>query len=75
MDDFKTAINTAVGAGPCVIDASRLTFVDVAGMRQLAEAAEARATPVRLLGVRPVVERSWALGRFAEIAPTVELVG
>jgi anti-anti-sigma factor len=55
---FKTAITTAATAGPCVVDASKLDFLDVSGMRQLAEAARTAGVAVRVIGAPPVVRRA-----------------
>jgi hypothetical protein len=75
VSDFRTAIATAVGAGPRVVDASALDFVDVGGMRAIAEAARAVETEVHILGARGAIVRAWGSAGFADAAPTVEFVG
>lgn len=70
--NFRVAIETAIAAGPCVIDASGLEFLDVGGMRHLADAAQRHGTPVRVIGARSIVALSWRSAGFAELAPSVE---
>lgn len=72
---FETAISRITRDGGCLIDVSGLEYIDVAGMRQIAQAARVSAEPIRLVGVPPMLRRMWNLAGFEEAAPTVELVG
>ncbi len=72
--NFRAAIAATVGS-PCVIDASSLAFIDVGGMRALAEAVRSSHGAIRLVGAPAIVRRGWQMAGFAEMAPTVELVG
>lgn len=71
---FETAIAQVAGTGDCLIDVSALEYIDVAGMRQIAQAARASTQPMRLIGVPPMLRRIWNLAGFDETVPTVELV-
>jgi anti-anti-sigma factor len=66
---FGIAVDVAVGAGPCVIDISGLEFIDVAGMRTLANACAQAETAVRLEGASPSLQRFWKLGAFEDVVP------
>lgn len=74
-EHFHTAMATAVGSGTAVIDASDLDFIDLAGLRRVAEIGQIADVPVQIIGARPIVQRSWRLAGYAEIAPAVEFVG
>lgn len=54
-------------------DVSGLEFIDVAGMRAIAEAAQASNDGVQLRGASDAFRRMWSRGGFAEMAPNVEL--
>jgi anti-anti-sigma factor len=72
---FKTVLGTVVRwASPpaCVVDISEVEFIDAAGLRAIAQMAS--EGPIRLVGARPIVRRSWAVSRFGEEAPAVQLV-
>jgi anti-anti-sigma regulatory factor len=71
---FAAALEAASSLGDCEIDVVNLTFVDVAGMRAIADAARAAQIGVRLRGASPMFRRSWRLAGFEESAPTVQLV-
>lgn len=70
---FHAAITAALREGDAVVDASRLQFMDVAGMRSFADAA-ASARHVRVVGARTVVRRCWSAASFDRVAARVEFV-
>lgn len=70
---FRAAL-TAIANQPCVIDAVDLDFIDVHGLRTIAEAALSAGVSVQLRGVHPHVQRAWDLLGLAPFAPNVELV-
>jgi anti-anti-sigma factor len=73
--DFAIAFAEVVATpGKCVVDVSGLTFIDVAGMRALAEVCGRPGVTVQLSGVPPTLRRFWVLARFDRVAPAVELV-
>ena len=74
-DDFRRALSAAVDTGLCVLDASGVDFIDLAGLRHIAEAARSPEVTVRVVGAPPIVRRGWTAAGFASAAPTVELVG
>jgi hypothetical protein len=51
-----------------------LAFLDIAGIRAIAELAAARSVTVELRGVSPTLRRHWRLGGLAATAPLVRLV-
>lgn len=71
---FETAMTRIIEAGRCTIDVSALHFVDVAGIRQIAQAAQHSSQPIRLVGARPMLRRMWDLAGFTSTSPTVKLV-
>jgi MEDS: MEthanogen/methylotroph, DcmR Sensory domain len=73
--NFKTAITTAAGSGPYVLDASALEYIDVAGTRAIAQAGQSPDVAVRVVGAPPILRRGWEMAGFADDAPAVELVG
>lgn len=72
--EFRRALSAAVGTGRCVLDASSVGFIDLAGLRHIAEATPP-GVPVRVVGAPPIVRRCWTAAGFAAAAPTVEVVG
>jgi anti-anti-sigma regulatory factor len=74
-EHFSAAIHAATAGGDGVVDVSGLDFIDVGGMRAIADAGRSVAAPIRLLGATPRFRRSWKLAGFADLAPMVELVG
>ncbi len=72
--NFKTAVSTAVQAGPCILDASALKFIDVAGIRALAEASRSHDVTIQVVGAPPIVRRGWEMAGFADVAPAVHFV-
>jgi anti-anti-sigma regulatory factor len=72
---FEAAIAPAATAGDCVVDVSRLDFIDVGSMRAVAAAGQDPGGSIELVGARPSVRRGWELAGFAEQAPDVQLVG
>jgi ABC-type transporter Mla MlaB component len=71
---FAAALVAALSLGDCEVDVADLEFLDVAGMRAVAEAARVARVGVRLRGASPMLQRSWRLARFDEVAPMVQLV-
>lgn len=69
---FDSAITAAVASGPGLIDASDLDFIDLAGLRGIVQAGRTSDRPVRIVGARPLVRRTWRLAGYAELAPMVE---
>lgn len=55
-------------------DLGGLDFIDVAGMRTIAEIARSEGVSVRLRGTRGSLRRAWKLAGFDALAPSVELV-
>jgi anti-anti-sigma factor len=72
-DTFRAAISTAASLEDCTIDATGLRFIDVAGMRALADAAGSASGGIRLNGASPAVRRLWQLTGFADSAPALRL--
>lgn len=70
---FRAALAT-IAERPCVIDAADLDFIDVRGLRTIAEAAQSAGVSLQLRGVQPHVQRVWDLIGFASASPTVQLV-
>lgn len=64
----------ATAQEPCVIDVSSLDFIDVAGMRTIAETARSAQVRVQLHGVKGTLRRNWRIAGFHEWAPTVEFL-
>lgn len=71
---FAAAFGAAASGPTCVIDVTGLDFVDVAGMRVIAQAARDRNLTVLLCGASERLRRNWELTRFDEAAPQVELL-
>jgi anti-anti-sigma factor len=70
---FAAALG-ATAQEPCVIDVSSLAFIDVAGMRTIAETARSAQVSMQLRGVRDTLRRNWRIAGFHEWAPTVEFL-
>jgi anti-anti-sigma factor len=66
---FATALRATALHGTCVIDVTDLEFIDVAGMRLLAEHALIHGVGVYLRGASPTLRRAWQLCGFDELAP------
>lgn len=73
--DFRSALSAAVDTGRCVLDASAVDFIDLAGLRHIVELARSPEVTVRVVGAPPIVRRGWTAAGFAAAAPTVEVVG
>jgi anti-anti-sigma regulatory factor len=69
-DDLARAL-AAVATAPCEVDASGLEFIDVAGMRAIAQTARRAGVTVRVRNAPPAFERYWRLAGFDALAPTV----
>jgi anti-anti-sigma factor len=63
----------ATAQEPCILDVTGLDFIDVAGMRTIAETARSTEVSVQLHGARDTLRRNWQIAGFHEWAPTVEL--
>jgi ABC-type transporter Mla MlaB component len=57
----------------CVVDVAALEFIDVAGMRAIAQTARSRPARLELRGTRRSLRRYWSLARLDELAPSVTL--
>ncbi len=67
------AMNTASAArGGLVLDCGELSFIDVAGMRAIAEAALILGAPVTVNGANEMLRRAWSLLGLHVAAPNVE---
>ena len=58
FDRDESSAGVDVAAGRCVLDASGVDFIDLAGLRHIAEAARSGVT-VRVVGAPPIVRRVW----------------
>jgi anti-anti-sigma factor len=72
-DTFAVALGAVTSSGECVIDVSGLRFVDVSGMRTLADASRSADGGIWLHGASPGLRRLWDLCGFAQSAPMVRL--
>jgi anti-anti-sigma factor len=70
---FAAAFRAAASQPACVVDISELEFIDVAGMRVIAEVGR-EAHSLQLRGASSVLRRVWQLTGFEEFAPMVQLV-
>jgi anti-anti-sigma factor len=71
---FAAALRAAAKGHRCVIDLEELEFIDVGGLRMLAEAAHIKRGGMTLKGVPPHIRLYWELGGFGDLAPQVVLV-
>jgi hypothetical protein len=58
-----------------VFDVASLDFIDVNGMRTIAEVARSAGVPVELRGARHSLQRAWQLAGFDAFAPMVQVSG
>jgi anti-anti-sigma regulatory factor len=73
---FGQAIAVALtGPGAVRLDVSELRFIDVSGLRALADAARGSGRRVRVEGARPVLRRAWTLLAHDRLVPQIEVVG
>jgi anti-anti-sigma regulatory factor len=72
---FSVAFKSALHLGDCAVDIVDLRFIDVAGMRAIADSARSASVSVQLRGASPTVRRHWRLGGFEAGSPLVRLVG
>lgn len=72
---FAAAVALAAGDGDWIVDVSDLEFIDVAGMRQIADASSISEKKIRCLGASPKLRRMWELAGFAQSAPSVDFSG
>jgi anti-anti-sigma factor len=70
---FAAAL-VAVAHTPCVVDVSELQFIDVGGMRTIAQLAREANVRVQLRGASRALRRHWQIAGFDRLAPTVEIV-
>ena len=63
----------AIARQPCVLDVSRLDFIDLVEMRTIAGIAIWAKTSITLRGLRPALRRYWNLAGFDELPPGVQL--
>jgi anti-anti-sigma factor len=71
---FATALSSALQLGDCLVDVTGLEFIDVAGMRAVAQAAREASVSVQLRGASTAMRRHWRLGGLEAAAPQVQLV-
>lgn len=71
---FSAALGTAADTSPCVVDVSGLSFIDVSGMRIIAEAAANAPGDLQLVGATDLFHRVWHLGGFEDDPQSVQLV-
>lgn len=67
---FSAAFAAGARSGP-VFDVSGLDFVDVAGLRAVAEIARSTGAQLELRGASPSLRRHWQLAGFDSVAPGV----
>jgi anti-anti-sigma factor len=70
---FVAAFTAAVSP-PSVVDVSDLEFIDVAGMRTIAQACKRPNANLVLRGASAGLRRAWELAEFHQDAPDVSLV-
>lgn len=70
---LRAAMDTAC-ASRCalVLDCGQLSFIDVAGLRAIAQAALALGSPVVVNGANEMLRRAWSLLDLHAAAPNVE---
>ncbi len=68
---FSAAFMAAAAGSARVADVSRVTFIDVTGMRTIVTAAKV-CGGLRLVGASSLFRRSWELGGFAQDTTLVE---
>lgn len=74
-DAFGVVMASATASGPVRVRLHALDFIDVAGMRAIASAAESGPqVPIRLEAPSETFARCWALLGYDALAPVVELV-
>lgn len=71
---FAAAFDAAASGGMCVVDVAGLDFIDVAGMRVVAQRSREHDRTVVLSGASERLRRTWELARFHQAAPRVELL-
>jgi anti-anti-sigma factor len=71
---FAAVFAAAAAGGDCVVDVAGLQYVDVAGMRVIADVARTEQAAVQLRGASSAFRRYWQLSGFDETAPMVQLV-
>lgn len=73
-DTFEAAFGAALSLGECVVDMSRLTFVDVAAVRAIASAARRSEVAVQLRAAPASLRRLWQLTGLAASVPLVSFL-
>ena len=69
---FTAAMRAVNASGYCSVDIGDLQFVDVAGMRAIAEASRQESSTVVFRRASATLRHCWRVGRFDELAPLVE---
>jgi anti-anti-sigma factor len=69
---FAAACGTAATLGDCVIDVTDLRFIDISGMRAIAQGAQAAGDAIRLQGASADLRRLWDVCGFNDYAPNVQ---
>ena len=71
---FRAAVHTAAeGSVSLSLDCTRLRFIDVAGMRALAQAAHGAGASVQVYGASETLRRCWKLLEWDNTVLGVEL--
>jgi anti-anti-sigma regulatory factor len=73
IDTFAAAFAAAASLGDGLVDVSGLDFVDVAGLRAMAQAARGSHAQIQLRGASVALHRLWQLAGLADQAPGVRL--
>ena len=73
QEELRAAMHTA-STSRCglVLDCGQLSFIDVAGLRAIAHAANALDAPVVVNGANEMLRRAWSLLDLHVAAPNVE---
>ena len=70
---LRAAMSTACASrAALVLDCGQLSFIDVAGLRAIAQAALALGSPVVVNGANEMLRRAWSLLDLHAAAPNVE---
>lgn len=70
---LRSAMQEASAREPdLVLDCGQLSFIDVAGLRVIAQAALLMGTPVTVNGANEMLRRAWSLLGLHAAAPNVE---
>jgi anti-anti-sigma regulatory factor len=71
---FAAAFRAMTESPQLVVDVGELEFIDIVGIRTIAEVAHLGRQRIQLRGVGPLFEQVWTIAGFDQLAPTVELL-